>query len=121
MKKAHIRDVHQLARELPRDSQMAFVNLMLPLSPLSRLLIEVFLHEKTIPDSVFQRATKDGLTLIAQNLSRSERLILILVQYEEMTYREIGIVLDLSAEKVSSIYADMLGKLAKSLRAFGIK
>ena len=100
---------------------MAFVNLMLPVSPWGRLLIEVFLHDKTIPDFVFQRATKDRLTLLTRDLSRSERLILILVYYEEMTFREVGVVLDLSAKKVTSIYKAMLEKLAKSLRAIGVR
>ncbi len=98
---------------------MTFVNLMLPVSPWGRLLIEVFLHDKTIPDVVFQRATKDRLTVLARDLSRSERLILILVYYEEMTFREVAVTLDLSANKVASIYKAMLEKLAKSLRACG--
>ena len=48
-------------------------------------------------------------------------MILILVYYEEMTFREVGVVLDLSAKKVTSIYKAMLEKLAKSLRAIGIR
>jgi DNA-directed RNA polymerase specialized sigma subunit len=39
-----------------------------------------------------------------QGLTRAEKLIIILFLYEQMTFKEIGLTLDLSEENTQSMY-----------------
>ena len=63
--------------------------------------------------SVQKRDLKD---LITKNLSRAERLIVILYYYEEMTMKEIGVTLDLSESRVSQMHSSILARLKAQLQ-----
>jgi DNA-directed RNA polymerase specialized sigma subunit len=52
----------------------------------------------------------EGLDL--STLTRSERLIIILYNYEEMTFKEIGITLDLPEEKIGRMHESILRRKA---------
>lgn len=54
---------------------------------------------------------RDLKQLVAQDLSRHERLIVVLYYYESLTMREIGHVLDLSESRVSQMHASILLRL----------
>lgn len=54
---------------------------------------------------------RDLKQLVTQDLSRHERLIVVLYYCESMTMREIGRVLDLSESRVSQMHASILLRL----------
>ncbi len=54
---------------------------------------------------------KDLEVLITKGLSRAERLIVILYYYEEMTIREIGMMLDLAEARVNQMHSSILARL----------
>lgn len=61
---------------------------------------------------IHRRDLKD---LVTRGLTRAERLILILYYYEEMTMKEIGVVLDLSESRVSQMHSAILTRLKEQL------
>jgi len=63
-----------------------------------------------------QSSIKDDLrSAINKDLTRTERLILVLYYYEEMTMLEIGLTIDLSESRVSQIHALILDSLRDRL------
>ena len=48
---------------------------------------------------------------ISKRLSRSEKLVIILYYYEEMTFKEIGATLDLSESRVSQIHSSIVARI----------
>ena len=66
------------------------------------------------PIQLVQR--QDLQTLITKGLSRSERLIVILYYYEEMTMKEIGLTLDLSESRVSQMHSSILARLKAQMQ-----
>ena len=54
----------------------------------------------------------DDLRFKMKKLTRSERLIFILHDYEEMTFEEIGLTLDLSEEEVLRMHTSIITRLA---------
>ncbi len=65
---------------------------------------------------VQQIQRQDLQTLITKGLSRSERLIVILYYYEEMTMKEIGTTLDLSESRVSQMHSSILARLKAQMQ-----
>ncbi len=65
------------------------------------------------PLSAVQR--RDLKEQITRGLSRSERLIIVLYYYEEMTMREIGKTLELSESRVSQMHTSILLRLRAQL------
>lgn len=59
---------------------------------------------------------RDLKELITKNLTRAERLIVILYYYEEMTMKEIGMTLDLSESRVSQMHSSILARLKAQLQ-----
>jgi RNA polymerase sigma factor for flagellar operon FliA len=59
---------------------------------------------------------QDLQALITKGLSRSERLIVILYYYEEMTMKEIGATLDLSESRVSQMHSSILARLKAQMQ-----
>jgi RNA polymerase sigma factor for flagellar operon FliA len=59
-----------------------------------------------------QRDIKD---LITRGLSRSEKMILVLYYYEEMTMKEIGDALELSESRVSQMHSSIIARLRSQL------
>ena len=56
---------------------------------------------------------------ITKGLSRSERLIVVLYYYEQMTMKEIGMTLDLSESRVSQMHSSILERLKAQLAHCG--
>ena len=56
-------------------------------------------------------AKNDVVRLVTKGLSRSERLIMILYYFEEMTMKEIGSTLDLSESRVSQMHIRIVHRL----------
>jgi len=83
----------------------------------SREVSEVdILRDDRIPSPVQEVQKSDLKELIQQGLTATERLILILYYYEEMTMKEIGVTLDLSESRVSQMHSAIIDRLRFHLR-----
>jgi RNA polymerase sigma factor for flagellar operon FliA len=71
-------------------------------------------HRAANPVHELQRA--DLKYLIQQGLTSTERLILVLYYYEEMTMKEIGMTLDLSESRVSQMHSSIVERLRFQLK-----
>jgi RNA polymerase sigma factor for flagellar operon FliA len=70
--------------------------------------------EEANPVTLLQKS--DLKKLIQKGLTATERLILILYYYEEMTMKEIGLTLDLSESRVSQMHSAIVDRLRFQLR-----
>ncbi len=78
---------------------------------------EIDVVEDGRQENPLQAVQKQDLqALITKGLSRSERLIVILYYYEEMTMKEIGATLDLSESRVSQMHSSILQRLKAQLQ-----
>jgi RNA polymerase sigma factor for flagellar operon FliA len=73
------------------------------------------IEDKRGKDPIAEIQKKDLKELMTRGLNRAERLILILYYYEEMTMKEIGMVLDLSESRVSQMHSAILTRLKEQL------
>jgi RNA polymerase sigma factor for flagellar operon FliA len=74
----------------------------------------------TPPEKVLERKERRRLLARAiEDLSEREKLFLSLYYKEELTLREIGVILKVSTARVSQIHAEILGKLREKLRKWG--
>jgi RNA polymerase sigma factor for flagellar operon FliA len=69
------------------------------------------LEDRRGNDPVRETQRRELRALLARGLNRTERLILALYYYEEMTMKEIGEVLDLSESRVSQMRASIIARL----------
>jgi len=53
--------------------------------------------------------------LLTKNLTRAERIIVVLHYYDEMSLKEIAAVLDLSESKVEQIHASIIARLTAQM------
>lgn len=74
------------------------------------------LEDKQGTDPVRETQRNDLREIMARDLSRVERLILVLYYYEEMTMKEIGATLDLSESRVSQMHSAILARLRNRMR-----
>ena len=59
-----------------------------------------------------QRARNiDLMRMVTRGLSKSERLIIILYYYEELTMKEVGETLGLSESRVSQMHKELIARL----------
>jgi RNA polymerase sigma factor for flagellar operon FliA len=58
---------------------------------------------------------RDLRTVLTRGLSKTERLIMILYYYEELTMKEIGATLDLSESRVSQVHSAVLERLERKM------
>lgn len=78
----------------------------------SRELQEIdVLEDRRGEDPLQELSKRDLQEAIMQQLTRVERLILVLYYYEEMTMKEIGATLDLSESRVSQMHSGILNRL----------
>jgi RNA polymerase sigma factor FliA len=61
----------------------------------------------------------DVREILVRGLGQTERLIVILYYYEQLTLKEIGQVLDLSESRVSQLHSGVLGRLREQLQERG--
>ncbi|MCO6458454.1 MAG: FliA/WhiG family RNA polymerase sigma factor [Pirellulaceae bacterium] len=69
------------------------------------------LEDKRGEDPTRRLQKNDLMRLVTKGLNRSERLIMILYYYEELTMKEIGLTLDLSESRVSQMHSSILNRL----------
>lgn len=63
-----------------------------------------------------ESAKKDMLEFIKKHLTTKERYILMLYYFDELTMKEMGLILGLSESRVSQIHAKMIAKLRAYLK-----
>jgi len=76
--------------------------------------LEVLPDERST-DPLVEAHKNDVREFITQQLSRAERLILVLYYFEQMTMKEIGATLDLSESRVSQMHSAILNRLREQL------
>jgi RNA polymerase sigma factor FliA len=79
-----------------------------PAAPSDRL---AGISDPTAPNPADELQRKDLRDLLTRELSRNERLVLMLYYTEQMTMREIGEALGLSESRVSQIHSELLVRL----------
>ena len=60
---------------------------------------------------------QDVLEVITSNLTKKERLIIIMYYYEGLTMREIGDIMSLTESRVCQIHSNVMGRLKTQLNA----
>jgi RNA polymerase sigma factor for flagellar operon FliA len=66
-------------------------------------------------DPVAEAQKTDIKEFITQELTRAERLIIVLYYYEQMTMKEIGATLDLSESRVSQMHSAIIARMREQL------
>jgi RNA polymerase sigma factor for flagellar operon FliA len=86
----------------------------------SRDLTEVnVVRDKRAVNPVRELQKSDLKQLIQKGLTSTERLILVLYYYEQMTMKEIGTTLDLSESRVSQMHSAIVDRLRFQLKQRG--
>ena len=67
-------------------------------------------------DSIERKELLDTVTHILKDLSEQERLVIALYYYEELTLKEIGMVLNVTESRISQIHTTAIFKLRAKLR-----
>ncbi|MCA8957149.1 MAG: FliA/WhiG family RNA polymerase sigma factor [Planctomycetes bacterium] len=73
------------------------------------------LADKKCPDPVQTIHQRDVLELITANLTKKERLIVIMYYYEGLTMREIGEIMELTESRVCQIHSNVMSRLKAQL------
>ncbi|MDO5553876.1 MAG: FliA/WhiG family RNA polymerase sigma factor [Planctomycetia bacterium] len=82
----------------------------------SKDISEIDLIEDQRSEDPTHRIQKsDIMRLVTKGLSQSERMIIILYYYEEMTMKEVGMTLNLSESRVSQMHSSIVSRLQQQL------
>jgi len=73
------------------------------------------LEDKKSEDPTRRVQKFDLMRLVTRGLNQSERLIIILYYYEQLTMKEIGATLDLSESRVSQMHSSIVQRLQNQL------
>jgi len=74
-----------------------------------------------LPDDVYEKKEIKAILIdTINNLPEKEKLIISLYYYDELTYKEIGNILDLSESRISQIHSKTMLKLKNDLIKKGI-
>ncbi len=73
------------------------------------------LADKKGPDPLQSIHQKDMLDVITRNLTKKERLIIIMYYYEGLTMREIGEIMQLTESRVCQIHSNVMARLKGQL------
>jgi len=76
------------------------------------------IHDKTIADPSDHLQRDEIKDMITKGLSETEKLIVILYYYEELTMKEIGIILGLSESRVCQIHSKIIVRLSVQFRNY---
>ena len=74
--------------------------------------------DKRVTDPADALQRRELKALITRGLSETEKLVLVLYYYEELTMKEIGAVLDISESRVCQIHAEITRRLHDQLKGF---
>ena len=72
-----------------------------------------FLADKRSEDPTERLAKIDLIRSFTKGLNKTERMVIIMYYYEELTMREIGITLDLSESRVSQMHSAIVERIKK--------
>ena len=78
------------------------------------------LEDKKSEDPFQELQKRDMSEAIMEELTRIERLIVVLYYYEQMTMKEIGSTLDLSESRVSQMHSSIVNRLTRQLSRQGV-
>ena len=73
------------------------------------------LADRKCQDPVQTMHQRDVLELITSNLTKKERLIIIMYYYEGLTMREIGEIMELTESRVCQIHSNVMARLKSQL------
>ncbi|MCA8944333.1 MAG: FliA/WhiG family RNA polymerase sigma factor [Planctomycetes bacterium] len=73
------------------------------------------LADKRVVDPIQTMQQKDVLETITRNLTKKERLIIIMYYYEGLTMREIGEIMELTESRVCQIHSNVMSRLKAQL------
>jgi RNA polymerase sigma factor FliA len=79
------------------------------------------LADKKCTDPVQTMHQKDVLELITVNLTKKERLIIIMYYYEGLTMREIGEIMELTESRVCQIHSNVMSRLKAQLNRVNLQ
>lgn len=78
-------------------------------------------NEKNTPENIFEtKEIKEILAGIIDGLPDNEKTVISLYYYEELTYKEIGHILELSESRISQIHSKAIMKIKNQLMTVGI-
>ncbi len=72
-------------------------------------------------DPIDEIQRKDLQKIITKGLERTERLVIVLYYYENMTMKEIGRALDISQTRVSQIHTNLMNRFKNQMRERGLE
>ena len=78
--------------------------------------VEIIEDKKGL-DPVQALQQQDVLEVITSNLTKKERLIIIMYYYEGLTMREIGDIMSLTESRVCQIHSNVMGRLKTQLKS----
>lgn len=77
--------------------------------------------EESTPESIFEKKElKELLANSIDSLTNNEKLVISLYYYDELTYKEIGKIINLSESRISQIHSKSILKMKNFLRSQGI-
>lgn len=85
---------------------------------------EYYIHNdknKNTPEDVFEKKEiKKILSQIIDELQENEKMVISLYYYEELTYKEIGYIMELSESRISQIHSKAILNIKNKLIMLGI-
>ena len=82
--------------------------------------VEIIEDKKGL-DPVQALHQQDVLEVITSNLTKKERLIIIMYYYEGLTMREIGDIMSLTESRVCQIHSNVMSRLKAQLKALAME
>jgi len=83
----------------------------------SCMLYEILPDNRELPDEfVNKNEIKDLLFKAIENLEEKERLVLTLYYYENLSYKEIAKVLDVTVSRISQLHTKIINKLRDEIK-----
>jgi RNA polymerase sigma factor for flagellar operon FliA len=80
-------------------------------------LYEILPDNKELPDeSLNKNEVKDLLFKAIENLEEKEKLILTLYYYENLNYKEIAKILDVTVSRISQLHGKIINKLREDVK-----
>ncbi|WMM26596.1 FliA/WhiG family RNA polymerase sigma factor [Tissierella sp. MB52-C2] len=78
-------------------------------------------HDTVTPEVVYERKElKEILANSIDSLNDNEKMVISLYYYDELTYKEIGHIMELSESRISQIHSKAILKIKNSLEKRGI-